>query len=481
MSADEDSEHIEENEKIEGRTATQVVINSANIIDNADGQLFPSLYAQIQSTTGLDVVQLGALTGVRSLLQAVTTPLWGWWSDRHSRKRVLAFGCFFWAIFTILTAFSIQYIDMLIFRAITGIGLAVIVPTTQSLIADYFPPKKRGTAFGWLGLTGVIGVVFGTIFATALVTDTTYILGMDSWRFVLIVWGLISIGIGFVVLIFAKDPVRGKMEPELAKVITAEKAEQYKVKLRDYGKILKNRTFLIIVLQGTMGSIPWNGILFMIIWFEYIGFDPITAGLIFSLIAVAAAVGNLLGGWLGDKAAKWRPISGRIIIAQISVFAGIPLTLVIFYLIPMVPQSMLLYIIFGAITGLLISWCGPGANNPIFSELFEPEIRSSVYSVDRVFEGAVAALGTVIVGFVAAIFGYITPPIGTPISSLPDPWRVANMVALAQAMFWVALIPWILCLILYTFAYKTYPKDLERIHKVLQKRREEMETMALNS
>jgi MFS family permease len=470
-------EKIEEIEEEPGRTITQVTINSANIIDNADGQLFPSLYAQIQSTTGLDVVQLGALTGVRSLLQAVSTPLWGWWSDRHSRKRVLAFGCFFWAIFTILTAFSMQYIDMLIYRAITGIGLAVIIPTTQSLIADYFPPAKRGTAFGWLGLTGVIGVVFGTIFATALVTDTAFILGMDSWRFVLVVWGVISITIGFIVLIFSKDPIRGKMEPELAKTITAEKAERYKVKLRDYTKILKNKTFLIIVLQGTMGSIPWNGILFMIIWFEYIGFDPLTAGLIFSLIAVAAAVGNLFGGWLGDKAAKWRPRSGRIIIAQISVFAGIPLTLVIFYLIPMVPGSMLLYIIFGAITGLLISWTGPGTNNPIFSEIFEPEIRSSVYSVDRVFEGAVAALGTLIVGAVAVIFGYITPPLGTPISALPDPWRIANMVALAQAMFWVALIPWILCLIFYTFVYKTYPKDVERIHKVLQERRKEMETM----
>jgi MFS family permease len=455
-------------QKIPGRKGTQITINLANIIDNSDGQIFPAVYEQIQGTVGLSVVDLGNLTGIRSFLQAVATPLWGWWSDKHSRKRVLALGCFLWATFTILVAFSFSFIDMLIYRAITGIGLAVIVPTAQSLIADYFSPSKRGKAFGWLGLTGVIGSIVGTLFATALVGAYKQILGIDSWRFVFIMWGLISVLIGVLVLLFAKDPLRGEMEPELREVLTSEKAERYTVKRSDFWKILKNKTFLLIVLQGTAGSIPWNGILFMIYWFEYIGFDPLTAGLIFSVIAIGAALGNLFGGWLGDKAAKWSPNRGRIMIAQISVFTGIPLTMVIFLIIPMTPASMLLYIIIGALTGFLISWTAGGANNPIFSEIFEPEIRSSVYSVDRMFEGAFAALGTVFVGLVAAGFGYITPPIGADLSTLP--YRLANMTALAWGMFLVALIPWIICLIIYSFVYLTYPKDYEKMRITLEER-----------
>ena len=126
------------------RTETQVTINSANIIDNSDGQLFPSVYAEVQSTMGLDLIQLGALTGIRSFLQAATTPIWGWLSDRYSRKLILTLGCLLWGFFTVIMAFSTQFLDLLIFRAITGIGLAVIVPTTQSLISDYFPPKSEG-------------------------------------------------------------------------------------------------------------------------------------------------------------------------------------------------------------------------------------------------------------------------------------------------------------------------------------------------
>ena len=77
-------------EKVTGRTDTQITTNTANIINTADAQLFPSLYAQVQSTLGLDVVQLGMITGIRTLAQSIFTPLWGWWSDRYSRKYVLA-------------------------------------------------------------------------------------------------------------------------------------------------------------------------------------------------------------------------------------------------------------------------------------------------------------------------------------------------------------------------------------------------------
>jgi hypothetical protein len=42
-------------------------------------------------------------------------------------------------------------------------------------------------------------------------------------------------------------------------------------------------------------------------------------------------------------------------------------------------------------------------------------------------------------------------------------------------MFIAALIPWILCLIFYTFVYKTYPADRERTRRVLEERRIELQ------
>jgi MFS family permease len=364
-----------------------------------------------------------------------------------------------------LTALSSQYIDLLFFRAITGIGLAVIIPTTNSLITDYYAPQRRGAAFGWLGLTGVIGTILGTLFMTALpLPPNELIYGFVAWRFGFIVWSLISIIIGLLVWGLVKDPLRGGVEPELAKVLTWQKAEKYRVKRSDYVKIMKNHTFLMILAQGVTGTIPWNGIMFMVMWFEKIGFDPIIAGVMFVLIAVGAAVGNLLGGWIGDRANRWRPRSGRIIAAQISVFSGIPMTFVIFNLIPPNVDSFFLYVLFGFMTGLLISWCGP-INSSIFSDIFEPEIRASVFSVDRVFEGSVGALGTFFVGVL--VDATLKPP-------LTD-FQIAS--ALGSAMFIMAIIPWTLCLIFYTFVYFAYPRDFERCRTCLEERGRELEKM----
>jgi len=51
------------------------------------------------------------------------------------------------------------------------------------------------------------------------------------------------------------------------------------------------------------------------------------------------------------------------------------------------------------------------------------------------------------------------------------------MTALAQGMFIVALISWILCLLFYTFVYKTYPGYAEKIREILELRRKELEGM----
>jgi len=48
-----------------------------------------------------------------------------------------------------------------------------------------------------------------------------------------------SVIIGVLVWALVKDPLRGGLEPELTKILTAQKAERYKVKRSDYVKILK--------------------------------------------------------------------------------------------------------------------------------------------------------------------------------------------------------------------------------------------------
>jgi len=458
---------------------TQGVVNASNMINSADQALYPFLLSSIQASTGISLPNLGLISTAQGLTQSISTPVWGWLNDRHSRKKVLAFGCVFWGFFTILFAFSSLFITMIVYRLIMGFGLAVIVPTSQSIIADYFPAEKRGAAFGLLSLMAIFGIAFGLISAIVLVEFPPLIGNFDNWRLVFIIWGIISIVIAMFVLLLAKDPVRGAVD------IGFTGSQSHKMKLSDFKTILSNKTFVCIVAQGVSGTIPWAAIYLMPSWFEYLGFTPADAGIFFLLIIAAAGIGSLFGGWLGDRAAKWNPNKGRIMVAQISVAIGIPMAWVIFYAIPPVTSSFSLYLIAGIFTYFCVTWAGTACNNPIFSEIFVPEIRGSAFSVDRVFEGGVASVGTYFVSLVATAFGFLTPNAITdagakiPYTQYLTPNQYSpnlmatNSAALAHGMFWIIFPFWILCLLIYTLVYRFYPTDFQKNKQFLEERARE--------
>jgi MFS family permease len=67
------------------------------------------------------------------------------------------------------------------FAGINGMGLALLVPCCQSLIADLFPAEARGRAFGLMQLTGALGGMAGGVFATNL--GGRLVWGLEGWRF----------------------------------------------------------------------------------------------------------------------------------------------------------------------------------------------------------------------------------------------------------------------------------------------------------
>lgn len=462
-------------EKDLGFKSTQVAINLTNVIDYADAQALPVLFQTLERIEGYSLTQLGWISSIRSLLQAVATPIFGYFADKYSRKKVLIFASIFWGVFTLLCALSWNYMSLLFFRALVGIGLAAIVPTSFSLIADFVSPDKRGKSYGILGLTGVVGVIFGSLLASIIAPpeNSSTVLGLTMWRWVLIIFAIVSFLIAIIVFFFLVEPERGKSDG-----MSLEYQEKYKIEKSDFVKILKNKTFMIIVFQGMLGTIPWAAILFIVDWLgpNNLGFSAFQASILFALIAMGAAGGNLIGGLLGDRAAKWNADKGRILIAQFSVLVGVPLLYIILKLLPRDTSTsgFLLYMGVGFFTGLLITWPQMGTNNPIFSELFTPELRASAFSVDRVFEGGLGAFGFVIVGWVAEKFGYVNLHDFTPGTAAYASQQLANIDHLADAMLWVMAICWTLCFLLYIPVYFTYPGDRDRTKADIKKRIKEL-------
>jgi MFS family permease len=96
---------------------------------------------------------------------------------------VLAAGAFIWGAMTSAIALSTSLRAAMVFAAVNGLGLALLVPCCQSLVADLHPPERRGRAFGLMQLTGALGGMAGSVFATNLgAADPAATWGLDGWR-----------------------------------------------------------------------------------------------------------------------------------------------------------------------------------------------------------------------------------------------------------------------------------------------------------
>ncbi len=421
------------------RWRTLFALSFGYFIDQGEGQTISVLFPTLQSLWGLSYTSLGLIGTIRSLLQALSAPFWGFAADRYSRKTVILIGTGVWGLWTAVCGLTQNFGQLLAIRAISGIGLGCLMPATFSIMADSFPPKQRGRALGIMEAIGVSGIIVGTLGLSLLATPTL-------WRWGFIILGLFSFISGLVIWFMVDEPVRGESEPELEGKITEAEAAKYKAKLSDIRKVLSIPTIWVAIAQGLAGSMPWvvMGLMFITWLVNVRGLSESSASIAFSGIVVGTVISNIIGGFLGDWAESKSPKYGRTIIGQISIFSGIPLTYILFTQTDQWPFGSL--VILSLITALLISWPGKGAKEPMMQGVVPPELRGTAFAMTTFIESGFAALVAYFAGFLADKIGF------------------------TKALLWTVPFPWVICFVLFSLFYFTYPKDSAKLRAQMQER-----------
>ena len=128
--------------------------------------------------------------------------VFGYFGDQTSRVWLTRFGTFVWIATCLLTGFASGLLILAIVRSAAGLAKGPNV-THQSLLADYYPSKARGFAYGWYrrpaARTG-IGLLAAGFLGSWL-----------GWRPTFEV--LAAAGIVVIVLLYwVREPVRGLRE-----------------------------------------------------------------------------------------------------------------------------------------------------------------------------------------------------------------------------------------------------------------------------
>ncbi|XP_038715830.1 uncharacterized protein LOC120009345 isoform X2 [Tripterygium wilfordii] len=316
-------------------------------------------------------------------------------------------------------------------------------------------------AFGWLQLTGNFGSIIGGL-CSVLIAPIT-LMGIPGWRISFHIVGLISVVVGILVYLFANDPHFSDNNKRVAdQVPSISFSSEVKNLVQEAKSVIKIPSFQIIVAQGVTGSFPWSALSFAPMWLELIGFSHGKTAVLMALFVIAGSFGGLFGGRMGDILSMRFPHSGRIMLAQISSASAIPLAAMLLLVLPDDPSTSVLHGLVLMITGFFISWNAPATNNPIFAEIVPEKSRTSVYALDRSFESILSSFAPPVVGILAQhVYGYKPIPNGSSESEEIATDR-GNAASLAKALYVAIGIPMALCCLIYSFLYRTYPRDRER-------------------
>jgi MFS family permease len=226
-----------------------VALTLCYVLNTMDrSQILAASLQAIKKEFGASDFQMGVLTGIPfALFYSVMGIPIAAWADRSSRRNVLALAVATWSAMTAIFGLAVNYAMLFAARVGTAVGEAGGSPPSHSLISDYFPKSRRGTAFSIYAL----GVPLGTFAGATLGGWGNQTLG---WRMTFILAGVPGIVIALILWLTVKEPPRG-----LSDGVSRAAAERAPVPgmFEVLSTLWQKRSFRHLTLAAALHSVVW--------------------------------------------------------------------------------------------------------------------------------------------------------------------------------------------------------------------------------
>jgi branched-chain amino acid transport system ATP-binding protein len=274
-----------------------MILFALNAVDELDRAAFGVLLPEIRETFGIDIqttLSLVALSAVAAL--ALQVPI-AQHADRSNRIPILVIGALAWGFFSGMTGLATGLILLPVARSGSSLGKAVIDPTHNSLIADYYPIESRARVYSFHRGANALGAFVGPLSAGLLAY-------YFSWRVPFLVFVIPTIVFALMATRL-KDPTRGTWERQAAgasqEVIDTEEeppsfAESWRTahKVKSLQRIWWSLPFLATSLIGF-------GALASLLYDQKFGLDERGRGVAAAIAEPFAVVGLVVGARIATR------------------------------------------------------------------------------------------------------------------------------------------------------------------------------------
>jgi EmrB/QacA subfamily drug resistance transporter len=386
----------------------------------------------IQKDLGASISGLEWTINGYTLSFAVLLATGGRLGDIFGRRRMFLAGVVIFALSSATAGFAADETSLVISRVVQGVGAALMMPGTLSIITDAFPAHERGKAMGtWAGVSALalavgpvlggfltehvswraifyinipvaIGAVLATTFAVRESRDTSVGRDVDYPGV-----AVLTIGLTALVLALVEGNSWGWGSPEIvgllalaALALPAFVFVENRVKApMVHFELLSDRNFLGAVVVAMIISFAMLGVFFFLALYmqDILGYTPLEAGIRFlpsTLMIVGIAP---VAGRLSDRFGPRWLIAGGLVIVAASLFSFSRIAVDSSYL-DLLPGFMLL----GIGIAMTMSPMTSAAMNAV--PVQKAGLASGVLSMFRMVGGSlgVAVTGAIFQGLVSS-------------------------------------------------------------------------------
>ena len=355
------------------------LLSIAHAVNHAQAVLLPLIFIAIIKEFGVSVETIAFLAAAGSFASGIVQLSYAELTRRVSRRNLLGIGGILFGGGFALTALATSFVTYAIPNIASRIGGSPQHPVGNGLLAEQFPPEKRGFAISAHIAGGNVGTVVVALIGVPLIAAV-------GWRGAAVAFGLPAIAVGILILLFVRE--RGTDRAAAVASGTVRSA---------FGKILHDKDLLWLYLTSALGG-GGRGLgvvnLFALFYMtRVIGLDEGTSGLMYGALIVFSVPMPNVAGWLSDRIGR-KPLI-------IGVYLGGAIGFVVF----LAAGSNLLLLWIGIILMGLFTFAESPQLQALLGDIAPPSTRDASYALYFAMAFGVGSLWTILYGLVIDALG----------------------------------------------------------------------------
>ena len=300
--------------------APAIVLILVAFVDRIEFSLVAAVLPQLQAEWGFGDAVAGSLPTASAIAAGILAIPAAYIADRHDRGKIVTIVVILWSIATLGSALAPTFLIFYLVRVGLAAAEAIDNPASASLLADFYPPATRSTAFGWWRTSaylGGAGIVLGGILAEWL-----------GWRGAFVVMTIPGV-LGAILVSRLREPERGFADRLASDADPIRNTPTQTAPLRaQIFRVLRIRTLWYTGAALTVMSISIGGLTFWIpslLQREFGLSEAAAATLGGGLTLLGIVLGTLVAARVTRRAvvgtlARWRVLLGGIGILVGSIF-----------------------------------------------------------------------------------------------------------------------------------------------------------------